>query len=215
MSALFYCLACVLLKKVFRAVLSLLKKRDLNFWRKWMSTRDYWMNGRGPGFLAVVWFSSSSAPYSPASANCLSFSVFLWVAGRAYLQESVGGSGWARSQIIRLRESPSGLVQIKYTMTDGVDGSLELISPLLKHPVRYAFPSFYDDTNHALPQIGWADAGKFWTGYSGPRLLWLFHHGEYRIGTEAESKEKNMVYSKGPSVVVDYYNLTLSQGLRI
>ncbi len=131
MSALFYCLACVLLKKVFRAVLSLLKKRDLN------SDANGWVPEN------IEWIVEDQAPrpppspYSPASASCLSFSVFLWVAGRAYLQESVGERGWAGSQIILLRESPSGLVQITYTMTDGVDRSLELISPLSKHPVRY------------------------------------------------------------------------------
>ncbi len=144
-------------KKIFRAVLSLLKKRDLNFWRKWMSTRDYWMNGRGPGFLAVVWFGSSSAPF-PLLPRFSKLSLFLSlsVSRRPILlkiHESVGGRGWARSQIIRLRESPSGLVQMKYTMADGVDRSLELISPLLKHPVRYeyAFPSFYDETIQIMP----------------------------------------------------------------
>ncbi len=146
-----------------------------------MSTREYWMNCRGPGFLAVVWFGSSPVPF-PLLPRFSKLSLFLSlsVSRRPILltiHESVGGRGWARSQIIRLRESPSGLVKIKYTMTDEVDGSLELISPLLKHTVRYALPSFYDDTNHALPQLGWADADKLWTGYSGPRLLWYFTTG--------------------------------------
>ncbi len=46
----------------------------------------------GPGFLAVVWFGSSPTP-SPL-ASCLSFPVFLFVAGRAYLR---GGGGGAKS----------------------------------------------------------------------------------------------------------------------
>ncbi len=42
---------------------------------------------RGPGFLAVVWFIPPPLP----SANCLSFSVFLCLAGRAYYRERGGG----------------------------------------------------------------------------------------------------------------------------
>jgi hypothetical protein len=45
-----------------------------------------------PGFLAVVWFSSSPthSPTHLPSASCLSFSVFLCVAGRPYwLRESL------------------------------------------------------------------------------------------------------------------------------
>ncbi len=40
-------------------------------------------------FLAVVWFGSSPTPLP--WANCLSFSVFLRVAGRAYWRERGGG----------------------------------------------------------------------------------------------------------------------------
>jgi hypothetical protein len=55
---------------------------------------------RGPDFLATVWFGSSPSPPSPAS--CLSFSVFLCVAGPAYWWEK---RGRGRSQIIRRRGS--------------------------------------------------------------------------------------------------------------
>ncbi len=41
---------------------------------------------RGPGFLVVVYFGSLSSPPLP-SADCLSFSVFLCVALRAYWRE--------------------------------------------------------------------------------------------------------------------------------
>ncbi len=46
---------------------------------------EYWMIYWGPGILAVVWFGSSkSQPPPPPSISCLSISVFLCVAGRAY-----------------------------------------------------------------------------------------------------------------------------------
>ncbi len=68
----------------------------------------FWMilNDFRPGFLAVVWFGSSPAPFVPLpSASCrLSFSVFLCVADRAYWRER-GATGWARSQIMWPRES--------------------------------------------------------------------------------------------------------------
>jgi len=58
---------------------------------------------RGQGFHAFVWFSSSPTPFPPLpSASCLSFSVFLCVAGRAYWGEKWVGDGW--NQIIRPRE---------------------------------------------------------------------------------------------------------------
>jgi hypothetical protein len=62
---------------------------------------EYWMMYRGTGFLAVVWFGSSPIP-SPLlpSASCLSFSIFLCVAVRAYWREREGG-WWGRSQIIK------------------------------------------------------------------------------------------------------------------
>ncbi len=50
---------------------------------------------RGPGFCAVVWFGSSHTPSLPA-VSCLSFSVFLHVAGRVYCTEG-RGRGWGRS----------------------------------------------------------------------------------------------------------------------
>jgi hypothetical protein len=48
------------------------------------------MINRGPSFLAVVWF----APSPPlSSANCISFTVSLCVAGPAYWRESEEGGG--------------------------------------------------------------------------------------------------------------------------
>jgi hypothetical protein len=57
-----------------------------------MLGRKYWMICRGLGFLAIVWFSfMDSLPPLP-SASCLSFSLFLCVAGRAYRRERWGRS---------------------------------------------------------------------------------------------------------------------------
>ncbi len=54
-------------------------------------TSEYWMIYRGPGFLPIVLFGSSPTPFPPLrSASCLSFSVFLCVAGRAYWREKRG-----------------------------------------------------------------------------------------------------------------------------
>jgi hypothetical protein len=55
----------------------------------WWFSREDWIIYRGPGYLAVVWFGSKPAPFPLPllSANCLSFSVFLCVFGRAYWQE--------------------------------------------------------------------------------------------------------------------------------
>ncbi len=55
---------------------------------------------RGPGFLAVVWYGSFTT--TPPSASCLSFSVLLYAASRAYRWE-VEGVG--EEPIIRQRES--------------------------------------------------------------------------------------------------------------
>ncbi len=61
---------------------------------------------RGPGFLAVVWFGSSPQPLTPLpSPSRLSFSVFLYIAGRAYWQER----GLGRNQIMRRQEKPGPL----------------------------------------------------------------------------------------------------------
>ncbi len=62
-------------------------------------TREYWMISRLPGFLAVAWFGSSPHPLPPLlSASCLSFSVVLCGAGRAYWREGRGVvGGWAKS----------------------------------------------------------------------------------------------------------------------
>ncbi len=46
--------------------------------RRFQVTREYWMIYRRPSFLAVVWFGSLP------SASCLSFWVFLCVAGRSH-----------------------------------------------------------------------------------------------------------------------------------
>jgi hypothetical protein len=53
-----------------------------------------WVIDRGPGFFVVVWFGYSTTP-SPTltSKSCLSFSVFLCVARRAYCQERRVGEG--------------------------------------------------------------------------------------------------------------------------
>ncbi len=56
--------------------------------------REYWIICRGPGFLAVVWFGSSPTLSPLPSASCLSFSILLCVASRAYWRER----GWSRSQ---------------------------------------------------------------------------------------------------------------------
>ncbi len=53
--------------------------------------REYGMIYRWPGFLAVEWFSSSpSPPLLLRSSSCLSFSVYLCVAVRAYWRERGG-----------------------------------------------------------------------------------------------------------------------------
>ncbi len=54
----------------------------------WGSSREYWMIHRGPGFLVVEWFGTppTTPPVLPWT-RCLSFSVFLSVAGQAYWQE--------------------------------------------------------------------------------------------------------------------------------
>ncbi len=54
-------------------------------------SREYWMIYREPSILAVIWFGSSPT-HSPSltTASCLSFQVFLCVAGRIY-RRGVGG----------------------------------------------------------------------------------------------------------------------------
>ncbi len=64
------------------------------------SGRDDWMIFRVPGLRSYD--SATPTPFPPLpSANCLSFSVFLCVAGRAYCRERGGGGVWAWSQITK------------------------------------------------------------------------------------------------------------------
>jgi hypothetical protein len=57
--------------------------------------REYGRNYRGPGLLAVAWFGSSPNPFplSLSATSCLSFSVFLGIAGRAYSRTRGRGEG--------------------------------------------------------------------------------------------------------------------------
>ncbi len=59
---------------------------------------------RGPSFLAVLWLGSSPIPFLPHSLSKLSLFLSLPVSPAWLLMEE-RGRGWARSQIIRLRES--------------------------------------------------------------------------------------------------------------
>jgi hypothetical protein len=69
-------------------------------------TREYGTIYRGPGFFAVVWFSSSPTPDTPflPSASCFSFSVFLCVARRAYCQKEGVGEG---GRWVKIKARPS------------------------------------------------------------------------------------------------------------
>jgi hypothetical protein len=70
--------------------------------------REYWMIYRGPGFLAIEWFGSSPVPLPLLqSASCLSFSVFLYVAGRAYWRERRGSCGRGAKSYAREKTLPS------------------------------------------------------------------------------------------------------------
>jgi hypothetical protein len=68
----------------------------------WEKCREYWMIYRGLGFLIILLLPHPLTPPLP-SEICLSFSVFLCVAGRASWRE--WGRGYGRSQIIAPRES--------------------------------------------------------------------------------------------------------------
>ncbi len=60
---------------------------------------------RGPDFLAVVWFGSSPTRFSPSPVTSLSLFLSLPVCHRPSLMTWEGKRRWARSQIIRPRES--------------------------------------------------------------------------------------------------------------
>ncbi len=54
---------------------------------------------RWSGFLAIVWFGSTSTPFPYIScASCLCFSVFLCVAGRAYWRER---GAWSQIKLLK------------------------------------------------------------------------------------------------------------------
>ncbi len=73
----------------------------------WPPTREYWMIYRGPGFLAVVWFGSSSLlpPFPAFCLQVVSLSQPFWVSPVSSLLTGGGGRGWSRSEITRRRES--------------------------------------------------------------------------------------------------------------
>jgi hypothetical protein len=69
--------------------------------RHWsLGGREYWMNYRGPGFLAAVCFGSS-----PTTFNNWYLFVSFPVRRRSGYWRERGGRGWARNQIIWPRES--------------------------------------------------------------------------------------------------------------
>jgi hypothetical protein len=77
--------------------------------------RKYWMIIRGPGFLEVVWFGSSPSP----SASCLSFSVFLCVAGRVYWQQRGEGEGKEPNHMTARKPGPLQMSQYSLSRAMG------------------------------------------------------------------------------------------------
>ncbi len=66
-------------------------------------TREYWMIYRGPDFLAVAWFASSSSP-SPSSLVMQQVVALSRSSCLSPVELTDRGGGWGRSQIIRQRE---------------------------------------------------------------------------------------------------------------
>ncbi len=60
-------------------------------------TREHWMFYKGPGFLTILLFVHAPLLHPLTSAKCLSFSVSVCVAGRAYLRKEVGSGRGAKS----------------------------------------------------------------------------------------------------------------------
>ncbi len=74
--------------------------------------REYWMIYKGPGFLAVVLFGSSSTPFPRFPVSKLSLCHFLPLRCRSIL---LTGGGWGRSQIISGQKSWSTINHSKKT----------------------------------------------------------------------------------------------------
>ncbi len=72
-------------------------------------TKEYWVIYRGPGFLAVVWFGSAPTHFHPLFRQQVIFLSQFSCVPPYELNNGRGGEGegrgWARSQIIRPRES--------------------------------------------------------------------------------------------------------------
>jgi hypothetical protein len=70
--------------------------------------REYWMIYRGPGFLAVVWFGSSSFPATPFPSHVSKLDGDTqedWERETTFWRERGREGGWVRIRIIRPQKS--------------------------------------------------------------------------------------------------------------
>ncbi len=87
--------------------------RDPRKWSICFYTREYWMIYRGPGFLAVI--RLLPRPFLRLmSASCLSYSVFLWDAGRAYWREKGVGEE-PNHTTARKKPGPLSILSVLYS----------------------------------------------------------------------------------------------------
>ncbi len=76
-----------------------------------MCTIEYGTIYRGSGFLAIVWFSSSSTPYTPSPVNKLSLFLSLPVCSPSSLLPKGGGEGGSQTA-----RKPGPPLFIQYSM---------------------------------------------------------------------------------------------------
>ncbi len=135
--------------------------------------REYWRFYRGPAFLAVGWFGSTSAPFTPLSRQqgCLSFAVFLCVAGRAFWRErGIGGGRRAKSFDREKAWSSVNYSILAAVLNQQQKGTIEIQNPNSQEYLRLATNTGVKGT---VAWDGFFPFGHVLEGYLGSDFFWF------------------------------------------
>jgi hypothetical protein len=95
------------------------KKRNKMSFADWTGTREHPMIYRGPGFLAVVWFSSSPIPFPPYPISSLYLFISLPVLSPVELTGRRGGGGGGGGRGAKSFDRKKALLSINHSILSG------------------------------------------------------------------------------------------------